>query len=114
VQPFASSSVQYLVSCCTVVLSLQIGMDPFRQLNISLLTLASGDYHLSAVSIKSNIMGPAGFQEQVTSSPSNPLLTMTSIKLKAHKQTHKQNTHTHTQLHWNSAQAIKFVTCTRE
>jgi len=32
-------------------------------------------------------MGLAEFQEQVTSYPSNPLLTMTSIKLKAHKHT---------------------------
>jgi len=57
-------------------------------LQIGLQTLASGDNHLFAMSKKCNIMEPAGFQEQVTSSPSNPLLTMTTIKLKAHKHTH--------------------------
>ena len=77
-------------------------------LHIGLKTVVSGDNRLSAVLIKSNIMGPAGFQEQVTSSPSKPLITMTSIKLKKHK-----HTQTQTQLYWNSAQTIKFVTCTR-
>jgi hypothetical protein len=77
-------------------------------LHIRLQTLVSGDNHLPAVSKKSNIMEPAGFQVQVRSSPSNPLLTMTSIKFKAHKHTHTHtHTHTLTQLYWNSAQAIK-------
>jgi hypothetical protein len=66
-------------------------------LHIRLQTLAFGDNHLSTVLKKRNIMGLAGFQEQVTSSPSNPLLTMTSIKLKALEHTHT-HTHTHTAL----------------